>query len=366
LVQRADELLNAVDLVNCLLEVDKSREVVADAVFGCLGGYDNAAKVGGEAVVDRRNSRLYGMVEMQLKVDPEAAKYRGPTSDSNILHAACSHSLPSKLCIDILTMASAFYKDGVQHINSLGRLPVHSAARFSDVEVLEFLLGLYPEGASVVTIFGQNLLHLAVYDDACRAAPKMQYLCSRYPAMIQQTDNDGEMPVHVEIVAASDGFKTALALYEAGGIEQFKTPVAHPTSANYEYNGYLPLHLFILHESDSLKVLSQGTSETADMFRWLLHLYPEAAGIEDGVGAADRKTPYQLAVDNNLPKYYRRLLLRAAPTLNPAELHRLNYEQRRMAMLLAFRAITATTEVPLLVRLRGEGKDLIQRVVSFL
>ena len=98
---------------------------------------------------------------------------------------------------------------------------------------------------------------------------------------------------------------------------------------------------------------------------WLLRLYPEAAGIEGGVGD-DIKTPYQLAVDVELPDYYLRLLLRAAPTLNPAELHRLNYEERRGAMFLAFKATTATMKAPLLARLRGESKDLVQRVVSFL
>jgi hypothetical protein len=102
------------------------------------------------------------------------------------------------------------------------------------------------------------------------------------------------------------------------------------------------------------------------MFRWLLHLYPDAAGIEGGVGPAFKKTPYQLAVDGKLPDYYLRLLLRAAPTLHPAELHRLNFAERRMAMFLAFRAVAATMEAPLLARLRGENKDLVQRVVSFL
>ncbi len=84
------------------------------------------------------------------------------------------------------------------------------------------------------------------------------------------------------------------------------------------------------------------------------------------MGAAYKKTPCQIAVSNNLPDYYLRLLLRAAPTLDPAELHRLNYAGRRMAMFLAFKAISGTLQVPLLVRLRGESKDLVQRVVSFL
>ncbi len=72
-------------------------------------------------------------------------------------------------------------------------------------------------------------------------------------------------------------------------------------------------------------------------------------------------------------KYYRQLLLRAAPTLNPAELHRLNYAERRMAMFVAFKAITARLQKPflLLARLRSVNKDLVnkdlvQRVGSFL
>jgi hypothetical protein len=153
-------------------------------------------------------------------------------------------------------------------------------------------------------------------------------------------------------------------LHKAGGIEQFKTPIAHPTDATLWLNDFLPLHLFMFHQYSKLTL--PATSEDADMFRWLLRLYPEAAGIEGGVGSAFRKTPYQLAVRDKLPDYCLRLLLRAAPTLDPAELHRLNYEERRMAMFLAFKALSSSMEVPLLVRLRGESKDLVQRVVSFL
>jgi hypothetical protein len=157
-------------------------------------------------------------------------------------------------------------------------------------------------------------------------------------------------------------FEVALALFEAGGVEQFKTPIAHPTKALYSCNGYLPLHLFIQHKFGR----STTTSETTDILRWLQRLYPEAAGIEGGVGA-DKMTPYQLAVYGKLPDYYRRLLLRAAPTLNPAELHRLNCAERRMAMFLAFKATTARLQKPfLLARLRGVNKDLVRCVVSFL
>jgi hypothetical protein len=229
--------------------------------------------------------------------------------------------------------------------------------------VLEFLFGLYPEAVSEVTSEGKNLLHLAIdYNDD--AVSKVQFLCSRCPAMLQQRDNTGSLPIH--FVTPSLRFKISKALYEAGGIEQFKTPIAHPTNATYVQNGRLPLHLFIRHQSDRLRAVSSAISEAADMFRWLLRLYPEAAGIEGGAGARHTKTPYQLAVDRNLPDYFLRLLLRAAPTLHPAELRRLNYAERRMAMFLAFKATSGTLQAPLLVRLRGESKDLVQRVVSFL
>ena len=85
-----------------------------------------------------------------------------------------------------------------------------------------------------------------------------------------------------------------------------------------------------------------------------------------GVVAVNRKTPYQLAIDKNLPPYYLRLLLRAAPNLNPAELHRLNYAERRMAMFLAFKAVSRNVDPLLMARLRFEKKDLVKHVISFL
>jgi hypothetical protein len=54
----------------------------------------------------------------------------------------------------------------------------------------------------------------------------------------------------------------------------------------------------------------------------------------------------------------------SAPTLNPSQLHRLNYEERRMAMFLAFKATMARPF--LLSRLRDVSKDLVQRVITFL
>jgi hypothetical protein len=269
LVKRADELPNVEDILNCLLEVDKSKEVVGDAICGCLGGYYQTGVDSKDVVVaDKRNSRLYGMIEMLLKANPEAATYRDTDGD-HMLYLACSSNVPSELCIDIMRQILVLHNDAVREVGGDGRLPVLTAAEYCDVEVVEFLLGLYPGSASVMTSRGNSLLHLAVVDsDSSFYVSKVQYLCPRYPAMIQQRDGDGEMPVHKIQVASC--FKTALALYEAGGIEQFKMPIAHPTNATYMHNGYLPLHRFIASQAHRLD--SNLRSEAADMFRWLLRL----------------------------------------------------------------------------------------------
>ena len=336
-------------LVGCLLEVDSSVEVVGSGIAGCLESTDY--------------SRMLVRVELLLKVNPEAAKYRD-SNGMNLLHIAVRRrKVPIQLCIDTMQQILAIHKEAVREKCSLGWLPIHTAARDCTVEVMEFLLGLYPESASVVTTSGlRNLLHLAVNDTENTTSvmeAKVRFLCSRYPAMLLQKHDAGVTPLHRAI-----WFKNIPAvqmLCEAGGQEQVRLPVAHPTNDNYSLNGWLPLHFLIFKEAEAL--CDSLLAKAADCFRMLLRSYPEAAGIE---GVFYKKTPYQLAVDENLPSHYLRLLLRAAPDLNPAELHRLNYAERRMAMFLAFRAVTSQPKPLLLVRLRFAKMDLAKHVMSFL
>ena len=339
-------------LIACLLEVDTSAEVVGDGIRGCLKFSDY------DCVLER--------VEMLLKANPEAAKYRG-SNGTNLLHKAAHRmELPIQLRIDIMQRILAVHKDAVREVCLQGWLPVHTAARYSPVEVIEFLLGLYPESASVVTTKGlYNLLRMAVENTGSITSvieAKVRFLCSRYPAMMLQRNEYGFTPLLSAIC-----FKNVPAvqiLCETGGQEQVRVPVAHPTDADLLVNGWLPLHYLIHLNAESLR--DSLLSKEADCFRMLLGKYPEAAGIEGGVGARCKKTPSQLAVDKDLPLHYLRLLLRAAPDLNPAELHRLNYAERRMAMFLAFKALTRNIEPLLLARLRFEKKDLVMHVISFL
>ena len=252
-----------------------------------------------------------------------------------------------------------------------GRLPVHIAARSSTVEVMEFLLSLYPESASVVTTdFSTNLLRLAAYDawwDNCPVIEaKVRFLCSRYPAMMLQRNGDGETTLQDAI--RKHLFPEVQLLCETGGTVLASAPSAHPTDANYKYNGWLALHHLIARHSYCLREFCR--SKAASFFRILLRFYPEAGGIEGGIDIDVlpfyKTTPYQMAVNAALPPYYLRLLLRGAPNLNPAEFRRLNYAERRMALFLAFKAVTSQKKPVLLKRLCFDNKDLVKLVISFL
>ena len=339
-------------LVACLLEVDSSTEVVGNGICGCLEF--------------NKHAHVLKKVKLLLKANPEAAKYRD-SNGMNLLHlAARVKNIPFQLRINVMQQILAIHMEAVREVDSNGWLPVHMAARCSTVEVMEFLLGLHLESVSMVTTVGSNnLLHLATADEESTTSvmeAKVRFLCSRYPAMMLQRSGSGHTPLHAAIVCKIT--PAGLILCEAGGQEQVKTTVAHPTNANNGSNGWLPLHCLIDRQADPLR--DSLLSDKAGCFRMLLRLYPDASGIEGGVGVAYKKTPYQLAVDKNLPPYYLRLLLRAAPDLNPAELHPLNYAERRMAMFLAFGARASATEPPLLARLRFAKMDLVKHVISFL
>ena len=117
------------------MEIDSSTAVIWSAINGCL-------------LPSPDYSRVLDRVEMLLKADPEAAKHRS-TEGVNLLHmAAQQEKLPQQICIDVMQRILAIHKDAVREVASGGWLPIHYATRYSALEVMEFLLGLYPESAS--------------------------------------------------------------------------------------------------------------------------------------------------------------------------------------------------------------------------
>ena len=76
------------------------------------------------------------------------------------------------------------------------------------------------------------------------------------------------------------------------------------------------------------------------------------------------KTPYQLATDRQFPPYYLRLLLNAdaVPSLQTTEM---NWAERRMAMFLAYKAVSKQVK-PLLLKRLSKDKNILKLVISFL
>ena len=209
-------------LMSCLLEFNSSAETVGKSIKVCLDhskGYPSALE----------------KIDILLKANPEAAKYKDDTNwdiQDNLLHYAIESDLhrDPALCIKIMQRILVVHPDAVKESDECigGDLPVHYSARRSTLEVMEFLLSLYPASATILgdqtipygsdddddddenddsNTYGDNLLHLSVHgpyrpnynwglkkpgEKAIEIIDaKVRFLCSNYPEMMSQRDDDG-------------------------------------------------------------------------------------------------------------------------------------------------------------------------------
>jgi hypothetical protein len=203
----------------------------------------------------------------------------------------------------------------------------------------------------------RSLLHIAAYDhtsDIADMIGKVQYLCDHYPALIHLKDNEGNTALHVLLASrARFSLECVFCDMDATVVQDKCTP----SDVTFPYSGMLPLH--ILNECNSP---IQEVSDEGDCFRPLLSLYPAAAGIKDG----HLKSPYDMAVSDDLSAYFLRLLLAADPTIDPVRKHDLNFAARRQGMFLAFTALSSNVERSIWSKMRLKGRDLLQHVISYL
>jgi len=336
----------------CLVEADSSVEVVHDGICRYIEKKSTF------------NDTLMRTVAKLLEVNLAAALHKGD-GGRNLAHVACfnSNKMAADDCIEILKLVLTHHKDAMKEKDEDGKLPAHRAAQYGPVDVLDFVLGEYPEAAAVVDSQVRNLLHIVAGWEHSGSEDyrtvKARMLCAHYPDMMLQRNDDGYTPLHHS--CRGNNVAAVRLLCEAGGREAVSAAVQHPTDPRHYLNGWLPLHSFVTFYAAILT--KEPLSAAADVFRLLLRLYPEAAGIKGGIGVG-KMTAYQVALQYDLPAYYLRLLLRAAPDLNPAELCRLNWAARRQAMFVTFVAVAKSRS--LLSRLRATNKELLKHVMSFL
>jgi ankyrin repeat protein len=219
----------------------------------------------------------------------------------------------------------AAYPEGLQCGDNDGFLPAHCAAQVGTLGMLTTVLDAYPEAASSNVAICGTPLHQVSFQPEEETPDFVRYLYERYPAAIKTPRHgDGWYPLHC---ATESGSNEVLKLVHT----LYPDSISIATTDGHKN---LPLHILFAEGH-----FESPLSADADMLRYLLRHYPAAATIPAGP-RDENMNPYQLAVKYEYPDFVRRLLLRAAPELDPDELHRLNYEERRIALFLVHCAIS--------------------------
>jgi hypothetical protein len=270
--------------------------------------------------------------------------------DTSTFRSACMY-LKGEMCIAVLRLLLTKYNEGagLRVMDDDGGLPIHIAARNSTLDVFEYLLQAYPESGHDGN--GNNFLHIAVWgSDSIDTAAKVQYLCDRFPFFINIKNDDDMTPLQYCI-------ENQINLSTITIMCQADETVLSEVCTNSDYDGMLPLHL-ILHACH----LESCVSVRADVFRYVLSLHPAAVGVRD---SQDRNT-YDLAEEEDVNIYFMRLLLNVDRTIAPERRLDLNYEARRDALFLSFRALSTNREPIIWVKLRHESRDLLRHTMSYL
>jgi hypothetical protein len=252
------------------------------------------------------------------------------------------------------------------------KLPVQYAAACNTVEVLEFLLNEYPESALELNVYDRNLLHIVVEDkenEIDMVEAKIKLLTTKYPILLRMHCELGLTPLHQYLFHNSDPKMRIISLIAIdkeivaqGGSEAGPRLADEDDAESNNHHLSLPLHVIV---KTSLPLLEPPVSETADIIRLLINIYPESISVKDARG----RYPYNYAVRNHFQlwnPYFIRILLRGDPTVNPTLLYALNYAERRLAMFISFRAVSRNTKVNIWSSLRFGNKDLLKKVISFL
>jgi ankyrin repeat protein len=342
-------------MLPCLIEVDSTVEVIYDGVMQCMRQYKGSSYQ--DISPGSRGESTLILVGKLLDANPDVATYR----NGHIFHWACI-SLRGELGIAVLSLFLSKNSEGIKSIGD-GWLPIHSAAFNSSLDMIKFLLKVYPESLTMV-ISGQGnrdgstLLHLALRNkfNIANAKAIVEYLCKLCPALVHMECSQGDTPLHLAFMIQRE-LNMEVVKILCNTDESVVRDKCAPTATTLSRFLQLPLHLLIACKPPRKEVSDEG-----DCFRLFLKLYPASAGVKDG----HSKTPYDLAVSKGLSVYFIRLLLNDNPFIDPVKRHDLNYAARREGLFLAFRALSTTVEPTIWAKLRHEHRDLLKKVISYL
>jgi hypothetical protein len=349
-------------MVLCLTDVNSEVESIYDGMISCILEFDQFRHQ--DVAPGSRGERSLILLRNLMEANLSIMEY----DDSQIFEAACS-CLRGALGVSVLSLFFSKNKATLKIIAN-DCLPIYTAAAKSCVAVLIFLHETYPESISKLRYSKDNLFHAAFGDltsDVSEVNAKARYICDQCPALICLKDAHGDTVRHdllseyeensqynldcVRIICDKDSICMYIYVYIFIRVKRT------PHNKYSQRNGQLPLHCFLQDRDHISEVSDEG-----DCFRLLLGLYPAAAGIKD----YHLLSPHDMAVSTKLSPYFIRLLISADPAIDPVERCNLNYEARRQAMFLAFRALSSNVERTVWAKLHLKGRGLLQRLITYL
>jgi hypothetical protein len=335
-------------MFECLIAANSSVDVVIDGLLSCFKAY------GSSDTIDIKE--LLAITESLLELNGTEGY------NSSTFRSACMH-LKGESCISVLKLLFTKYNEGagLRVTDEKGRLPIHIAARESTLDVVEFLLKAYPESINELTNRGETLLHLIPEGYSDDMAVKFQFICDQCPSLLHIKALLMN-PLEVLIINQRLDLNLITIMCEADSTilsDECREEDDDDVDDDVEnLDGMLPLHLMLVNND-----VSSSVSLESDIIRYFLRLYPAAVGIRD---SRDRNA-YDLV--RHLHRelfYFIRILLNADRTIEPEIRLKLNYQARRDALFLSFRALSTDRKPMIWVKLRHESRDLLRHTMSYL
>jgi hypothetical protein len=249
-------------------------------------------------------------------------------------------------------------KDGYQRSYG-GQLPIHIAAEFSTVDVLQLLLEKCPELLLEVTEYDdENLLHMALNDaneDRGPVNAKVQLLCDKCPGLLYMENDQNMTPFQYGCCYNVRDLKNLKIMYEADNSIVSERIVSIDGSDDSN-NQLLPIELICKFNSDIDNGFSSADSDVIPIFCFLLLCQ----------APTDTELLYDWAVRRQEPDSIKRLILNYDRTFQPDTRRHLNRKARMEGMFLAFRALSTDLQPSIWIKLRHESIDLLMHTITFL
>jgi ankyrin repeat protein len=220
-----------------------------------------------------------------------------------------------------LKLLFSCYPKAAVEVDSNGMYLLHHVAACTAVELVQMVHDAHPAASALTSPYGTPL-HCAATNGSLEV---VEYLYSLYPAAAKVTTADGGTCLHFATNNSLAVLKKVYSYYP-------EAITMKSTSC-----GMLPLHQLIVYKHGNVgPTMSTITStETLEMLRFLLSRNPDAARVKD---IRSHQFPHQGLLYHRKTEVAQRLILRAAPEVEPKRLRSLNYNARRGALYLLFAA----------------------------